>query len=276
MQTSANLQATSSAAATSTLAKRKSPKTSFVATAVAAIEAIRADAIKHHAQWEMPGRKSMLDMMARVYAQYHAAKSSTEYEQFMNNVRSKLNTLNIKFRETSPETTQLIRFAFFDLSDKQVHVYGRSLDVAYTKGKLPPEFVKFVEETPGRFDGIRRGASSAATAPTVETLSKSVTALSEAENETTLETLEVVDWAEGETYRVLIAVRNANDKADLKDAKLSPDLREKALLMYLANKQALTKAGNAPLDDAGREAMGLLFVDLPVALYIPLYRTLSP
>jgi hypothetical protein len=224
-----------------------------VELAVQALEAIRGEATEHEAQFAVPGRKAMLDLMWRVYLQYHSAKGSGQFELFMNNIRAKLTLLNIEYRKSSPETSLLIRYVFEGFDDKQVHVYGRSLAVAFALGKLPTEFSAFVNNTKGAFEGIRGSASATAT-PKPGTPTPAI-ALSEAENEITVDTVAISDWLEGEKYRVFIAVRNEDDQADIKDAKLSPEIREKTLLLYLANKKALVKDGAQPTTKAEQDTI---------------------
>lgn len=219
-----------------------------ISKAAAELATLRTEASKHHEKFEVTGRNAMLTLMSRVYAQYHAAKTSDIFEDFINNVRACLNKVGVKYKTNSKDSSLLIRYIFSDFSDKQVHVYGRSLDVAYENSKNPSDFVKFVENTKGRFDGIR--ALSASKTTSKNSLSKHDIALSEVENETTLETVGTTDWQEGENYRIFIAVRTENDMADIKDTKLSLEARDKTLLLYLADKHAQSHDKLAPRTEA--------------------------
>lgn len=207
-----------------------------VDAAMQTMEVLRGEAGNYNVQYVVQGRAAMLALMSRVYAQFHSAKSSSDFEQFMNNVRNKLTTLNVKFRTSTPDTSLIIRYVFADFDDKQVHVYGRSLDVAFAQGKLPSEFSAFVEETKGGFDGLRGSVSAGGAA---SGSNKIEIALTNIKADTTIDTITLSDWkSNDEDFRVMIAVRNDDgDTADLKDARLTDERQKAALLLYYANQK---------------------------------------
>ena len=212
-----------------------------VAASLNELAAIRTQASDYHVRMYLPGRKEKLRLLSAVYSQYYAAKISEEFEQFANNVRSQLTNLGIEVRKSSLDSSNLVRYVFADFDDKQVHVCGRSLDIAYELRTLPGDFVALVEKTDGGLDGLRKLGVQNAGATSV--LTKQAKALSEIDNDATVKTLEITDWADGEEFRVMVAVRNEDDTADLKDTYLSEEARDKVILAYLANKEALKKQG---------------------------------
>ena len=216
----------------------QAPAAFAVATSLALLEQLRSQACNHHQQFVVAGRKAMLALMAQVYGQFHAAKESGEFEQFMNSIRNKLQLALVELRKSTLDSSALIRYVFADFDDKQVHVYGRSLDVAYARQVAPSGFEGFIESTKGGFDGVRQ---TAVEGPTKASNDAQASALNYAKVEATIATIEVHDWKDdAEDFRVMIAVRNEDGiTADIKDAKLSVERNTSAILMYLANRKEL-------------------------------------
>jgi hypothetical protein len=128
----------------------------------------------------------------------------------------------------------LIRYVFKNASDKQVHVYGRALDVAFDEKQIPAaEFTALVEETKGGFDGLRSQAVGSAVAD-----KKTSIALIKCIAEHTIDTVENLNWATDEQYSVFIAVRNPDDTADIKDALLTQEQKDAILVAELDAKVA--------------------------------------
>ena len=143
-------------------------------------------------------------------------------------------------------------YVFADFDDKQVHVYGRSLDVAYANHLAPTDFGGYVDSQ-GGFEGVRKAG---VTGPVDGSENPSATALTYATAEATVGTIEVLDWKDdAEDFRVMIAVRNEDGiTADLKDAKLSAERSTAAILMYLANRKELTKSPKRKVTAANKAA----------------------
>ena len=223
-----------------------------VATSLALLEQLRSQACNHHQQFVVAGRKAMLALMAQVYGQFHAAKESGEFEQFMNSIRNKLQLALVELRKSTLDSSALIRYVFADFDDKQVHVYGRSLDVAYANHLAPTDFGGYVDSQ-GGFEGVRKAG---VTGPVDGSENPSATALTYATAEATVGTIEVLDWKDdAEDFRVMIAVRNEDGiTADLKDAKLSAERSTAAILMYLANRKELTKSPKRKVTAANKAA----------------------
>ncbi|RFP37740.1 hypothetical protein D0T24_07110 [Duganella sp. BJB480] len=202
-----------------------------VEQAMLAIEKLRIAATGHHQQFVVQGRKAMLELMSQVYEQYYSAKISNEFETFMNNVRNKLKQNDFKPRESSRASSLLIRLIFSNFDDKQIHVYGRSLDAAFERETLPEDFKLFVG-TEGGFEGIRDPKK-----PVSNNATKLAIAISVIANEPTINTMIVNDWADGEEYRIYIAVSNDDGTANLKDSKLEKEHLDATLLLVKADKE---------------------------------------
>ena len=231
----------------------QAPAAFAVATSLATLEQLRSQASNHHQQYVVLGRNAMLSLMAQVYGQFHAAKESGEFEQFMNGIRNKMKLALVELRKSTPDCSALIRYVFADFDDKQVHVYGRSLDVAYANRVAPSTFEGFVEGTKGGFDGVRE---TAVAVPTKASKGTQATALTYAKAEATIATIEVHDWKDDdEDFRVMIAVRNEDGiTADIKDAKLSAERNTSAILMYLASRKELSNPPKRKVTAANQAA----------------------
>lgn len=219
-----------------------------VDTAMTKLAGLRTTAAANHENFEVRGRKAMISLMSSVYAVWHAAQqaSQAEFNKFTSNLKQKLKDLEISFKPKSSPSNLLVRYVFSsisELTDKQVHVYSRALDVATEKGIAADGFADFVNNTPGRFEGLRASAAASSSGS-----DKSSSALSVCVNQPTLETIDGMQWGEGEQYRVFIAVRNADDTANIKDALLPADKCKSVLLQFNAAKVALDKAK----EDAGK------------------------
>lgn len=213
-----------------------------VDTAMTKLAGLRAKAAENHAQFEVRGRKAMLALMSSVYGVWHAAQqaSQAEFKSFESNLKQKLKDLDISVKSKSSPSSLLVRYVFSSIStvtDKQVHVYSRALEVATTKGVAVEGFADLVDNTPNGFEGLRKES-----VPGTAGIDTSAVALSACVNQPTLETIDGMQWGESEQYRVFIAVRNADDTADIKDALLPADKCKSVLLQFKAAKAALDKA----------------------------------
>ncbi len=235
--------------ATTALQLRKLPNLQPDA-AMATAEQLRNQATTYHDQFVVKGRKAALALMADLYALYHGAKvSSDNGAMFISKVKAKLVELDVEVRKSSPESSQLVRFVFKDAADKQVSIYGRSLAVAFARGIKPSEYVSFIEATPDGFSGVRATTAPKTQGTGAAKLGADI-ALVHVRAETTVKTIVVTDWEDDEEFRVLIAVRNDDDTADVKNARLSKDSTKAVVLRYEADK----KARNKPTPDQSVEA----------------------
>ena len=204
-----------------------------LSAAMKAIADMRVQAESNYQTYEVLGRKATRELMGDVYATWCSAKCSENYERFIASIRSELKQNDVKVKSSSKGSSLLIRYIFTKASDKQVHVYGRALDVAYDeKHILPHDFSKWVEDTSGGFEGIRSEAAANS-----EAASKVPTALSKCRSEHTIDTIDKIEWDGKEGYKVIIAFRNEDDTADLKDPCLSNEQKEATLVRYLTEKK---------------------------------------
>lgn len=211
-----------------------------VGAAVLQVEKMRGMADSNWQRYELPGRNAVIALMAEVYALWHAANaaSSSDRTAFMANIKQKLTNEGFEIKQSSKDSALLIRFVFTNADDKQRHVYGRSLDLALTKKTAPDGFEALVRSS-GGFEGMR--AEAAATEDSVD---KSVTALSRCSTQPSLESVKLEQWAPGEKYKVLIAVRTGLDGwADLKDSLLDTEQAKKVLMQFEAARKAKAEAG---------------------------------
>ena len=226
-----------------------------VETAMQALSAMREQAENNYKSYEVVGRNATRELMGRVYALWCQAKSSKNFDRFIANIRQQLRQQDITVKSSSNESGLLIRYIFSKSSDKQVHVYGRALDVAYEQCKIAPEdFSAWVENTKGGFEGIRSAGVASASV-----ISKVPTALSKCKTEHTIETIDSIVWLNDEEYKVLVAVRNQDDTADVKDALLTPEQQDAILVRYLINK---TKLEKQPKEKSSNEAVKNLIAEL--------------
>ncbi|PUE13517.1 hypothetical protein [Limnohabitans sp. WS1] len=219
-----------------------------ITAAMSTLAKMRADADNNYETYEVLGRKATRELMGRVYAMLCNAKASGQFGRLIANIRADFKQQDVKVKATSKDSSLLIRYIFTKASDKQVHVYGRALDVAYDEQDVAPaKFAEWVEKTEGGFEGIRSNSAA-----TVDSTSKVKTALSKCQSERTLETIDKIDWVGNEDYKVIIAFRNADDTADLKDPCLSDEQQEATLLRYLAEtkKADAAKKPKKPSKDA--------------------------
>lgn len=204
-------------------------------------ENLRNLATKNHEQFVIKGRNAMLALMADVYQLYWDAKGSSDQgEAFIGMIKAKLKELGVEVRKSSPETSQLIRYICKDLDDKQVSIYGRSLAVAFKNGTASSGFVPFIENTEGGFAGVRDTEAPPGNGGSGEKIGVDVAA-KHARTEKTITTIEVTDWHEDEEFRVLIAFRNDDDTASLKNARLSEEGLKAVLSRYEADKKTRNK-----------------------------------
>jgi len=201
---------------------------------------LREQGTAYYNEFFVPGRNAMLAIMANVYAQFHAAKSSPTYQDNLKAICAKLKQYGVKLRETSSDASLFIRMVFKDFDDKQVSIYSRSLAVAYGKGVTPEAFDKFVLETVGGFYGIVAGGGKSSQDGAAGTAGR--VAFTDIQAEKTVETIDNFQWDSDEEKCVLVAIRGMDDdSATLKKLAVSEELFFSILAKYAAEKKALLK-----------------------------------
>lgn len=220
--------------------------------AMAKAEQLRSTAAENHEQYVLQGRKAMLSLMTDIYSLYHSTKKCNDAgAEFMTKVKGKLKELKVEVRKSSPESSQLIRYICKDFDDKQVSIYGRSIAFAFKSNTAPSDFRKLIEDTAGGFTGLSKNQTS--TTKIGEPKTAAEIALVHARAEKTVDNFSIMDWKDDEEFRVLIALRNDDDTADVKDAGLSEENQKAVLLRYEADK----KARNKPTKDQDNETAKL-------------------
>jgi hypothetical protein len=212
-----------------------------LAAAVANIDKLRDEASEYTVQYETGGRNALNKLMASVYKHYYSAVSSNKVEELATQLRAKLKKLDPKLEPTKQAhmSNMLVRYVFKDPDAKQVSVYARCLRVlaARSPAVLPKDFIEAVAAQKGGYGGFAELKGGKTTKPK---LTPEV-ALSEVENLPTVETVSF-SWAEGEEYRVLVAVRADSDgEAELKSIPVSDALRDQLLVGFLKEKDAVAK-----------------------------------
>lgn len=203
------------------------------------LKGMRDQAASNYQQYDVMGRNAMIELMARVYRVWFDARNSKQFEGFVTKMKQTLTKNGAEFRATSKDSSLLIRYVFKHFDHKQVSVYGRSLAGAFKKGIAPDDFAAFINRTEGGFSGVRIADTPRKTGG-AEPISADV-AVTHVKAERTITTIEVTDWQEDEDVRVLVAVRNDDDTASLKNARLSEDSVKAVLLRYEADKKERSK-----------------------------------
>lgn len=231
-----------------------------VVESIVVAENLRAQASSNHEQFEVNGRTAMLSLMSEVYAIFYNELSGNDKgEEFMRKVRNKLVLLSVQIRKSSSDSTNLVRFIFKHFDDKQVSVYARSLAVAFKKEIAPNDFTKFIQDTDGGFSGVQSLKSTSTKANSIQT--KAEIALTKVRTEETLQTIELFSWSNDEEFQVLIATRNDDDSADIKNAQLSDDGCEAVILRYKKDKDERDKPKQES-DETEKEVLRLLEEEL--------------
>jgi hypothetical protein len=208
-----------------------------VAAAMKTVEQMRKNAESNYTKYEVMGRKATLAVMSQLYEIWCEAKESGEFDSFMSKIKQRLKDLDVKPRANSHDSGLLIRYVFEKVSDKQVSVYGRSLDYAYDVKKTPAkDFAALIGETNGGFDALvgkgKGGGSAGRDIGAALFTCKQQPSVAQTKN---------LAWIDGQEYQVLIAVRDEGDKVALKDALLTEDQSEELLFRFLSNKKKLDK-----------------------------------
>lgn len=178
-------------------------------------------------QFTIAGRIAMIDLMARVYRIWHAAKTSDRFAAFVGNIKSTLQGSGVELKESSKDSGMLVRYVFMGtkLSPKQIHVYGRSLDVAWDKATPADGFADLVNMTNNGFEGLRAEKATPAASG-----GRQAIALSVCRAEPSAAVSEDISWHDGEDFQILLAVKDDAGKANLKYVPFSKEQRESMLI----------------------------------------------
>lgn len=224
---------------------------------------LRKEAHENFVRFEQVGRDAVIAIMEKVYRIWHGAKTAgaSFFKSFIANLKQELENCNAdnKLRDNTPEEAVFIRYVFANASNKQVHVYGRALRVAYTKNVDADGFEALVRNTKDGFEGLREEAAGAKGKDTTAAVS---VAFSSCGNQPTLKKMEI-EWNDTEQYKVLIAVRSADGFGEVKDALLDEDKSRAVLLQFQAARNA-QKAKSKPkaLSKAEKDFIGRLNVQI--------------
>lgn len=101
--------------------------------------------------YELPGRKLLLEILSRVYAQYIAleAMSDADRDDIYEGMRRMLRGEGIKLHADAPCAAILLRMVFLKLDKTRVSRYARALEAVHSWRKPADKFVEFVKEMGG-------------------------------------------------------------------------------------------------------------------------------
>jgi len=222
--------------------------------AYANLNKVRTDAEKYLSTVFARGRKAKLELVGKIYAEYFVAIANGVAAAVVAKIEEQLKADEIAFRSNTPNATKLVRFVFAtynkeELTNKEAFQYSRALDVALDLGKQPDVFEQFVLEN-GGFAGIMQNypVSRAAAKATGNTTGASK--LDKLRQVATASELPIDDWADGEEYRVYIAIRSDDsDDGLLKVVQASKEAVEKFIAICEAERNAAKK----PAKDAAKK-----------------------
>lgn len=217
---------------------------------------LREQGTAYYADFLVAGRNAMLALMAKVYAQFHAAKAAPNYEDNLKAICAKLKKYGVKVRDNSSDASLFIRMVFKDFDDKQVSIYSRSLAVALEKGVTPEGFEKFIQGTDGGFYGVVKGTSDGKPAHDRTAGHAGKVAFTNIQAEKTVQTIDNFQWDSDEEKCVLLAIRGMDDdSATLKKLAMSDELFFSILARYATEKKARLK--KAVPDDIQKTKLAL-------------------
>ena len=204
-----------------------------VEEAMQVVDQLQVEADANYHNYELVGRKAVINLMGRTYMVWKAAKDSKCFESFCGNLTQKLKDKNITVKSVSKKASLLIRYVFNNISDKQVHVYSLALEAAYENNlHAETDFYSMIKNTAGGFEGIRSKAAGGSDKNGDTTI-----AFSKCSNEATIKTIDGLSWGDGEQFTVLIAIRNEDGTANLKKSWLTEADNNHVLRRFFINKK---------------------------------------
>lgn len=101
--------------------------------------------------YELPGRKLLLEILSRVYRQYVSleAMSDSDRDSIYERMRRTLRGEGIKLHADTPCAAVLLRMVFLSLDKTRVSRYARTLEAVHSWRKPADKFVEFVKEMGG-------------------------------------------------------------------------------------------------------------------------------
>ncbi|MBA4342521.1 MAG: hypothetical protein C0423_10260 [Methylibium sp.] len=188
---------------------------------------LRQRATEIDQQFTVMGRNAMIDLMSKLYVIWHAAKASGRFDAFLGNIKSALLAEGHELRKKNDDSGLLVRYIFSgtQLDHKQIHVYGRSIDVAYEKGTPADGFADLIRKTKNGFEGLRAEGAGQQDAS-----AKQAIALSACRAEPTAAVSEEINWVDGESFQILLAIKDDGGKTSLKYVPFSREQQEAMLV----------------------------------------------
>lgn len=232
--------------------------------AVAAANTLRLAAEEYHDIFEVEivGRMRLLHIMCDVYDLYHAIATDEDDENLVHSVtvatmKAVLKRENIKIREKSDSAIVLTRYIFKKYSDKQVSVYSTCLRHAFLKKVVPSEFGVYVSAN-GGFDGVRAMAVRERTVAPKKIFveAEEIDGTEDILTRHCLATIPIDNWRLGESCRILVATRNEDDTADIRDPLLSDEATAAALEASVEHKNELGKLRAREFNKEANKAKG--------------------
>ena len=192
-------------------------------------DSLRSQAEQDWKQFYVAGRNATKKTMQDVYTLFYLVFHNSDADKDKILEKMKVKIPESKVRKNTKEAAIFIRYVFAEFDDKQVHVYGRSLEVGFNKRIEPTGFISWVEGHKGEFEGIRAEAVQTDGQPKVE-LWEMGTSFANGAN--ALSVIEADDWDEDEPCRILIAMPNDDGTASVKDAELTEEQVKAVLTIY--------------------------------------------
>jgi hypothetical protein len=218
--------------------------------AYANLTKLRSAADKYLSTVIAQGRKAKLELVGKIYAEYFAVMNCNETAALVAKVEQQLTAEKIAYRSNTPAGTKLVRFVFSkyndeDLTSKEAFQYSRGMDVAFEQDKKPAAFEAFVVAN-GGFAGIMKSFPVASADSSATGNAAGAVKLEDLRQSPTACEIAVEDWADGEAFRVYIAVRSDDtDEGMLKVMHASKEAIEK----FIAICEAERKASDKPAKD---------------------------
>lgn len=119
------------------------------------IQSLCKKASEIHRLYVVKGRDGVKAIMNDIYASFVKAQSSEHKGVIYRDLRVRLVGHGKKLKEGSTDASVIIRSVFFDFDDKQVHVYGKALEIAFFKNVAVIDFPQFVGDN-GGWEGLRQ------------------------------------------------------------------------------------------------------------------------
>lgn len=213
--------------------------------AITNLASLRTEAEDGWKRYIVAGRDAMRAHMQKVYAIYCATMEDEKRGYVLNKLRDALKLREIKVTGATTDEIVFIRTVFDHLSDKSVSMYAASLAEARLHSKVATDdFADWVSRTEG-FEKVRELYSSREQGSTAMPKDLVGIALSSIKQTKSTAHLDSIKWRDidgvEEQFRVLIAVRNKDGTAELKDALLGKESSDRTIKAWEAERKARTE-----------------------------------